>query len=127
MPRRETADERARGAINQQASRRINDEIAKLRYSASFDSYVCECRRKKCIAPIKLTREEYAEIRRDPRRFVVVPGHASARLERVVLATPGFHIVVAIQPQAPATSPAGVGDGAAGERPSEEPVDTLRS
>src|SRR4051794_20059632 len=96
MPRRDTPEARAKGAINQTASRRVNEEIAKVRFSSSFDSYVCECRKKKCIAPIKLTRDEYAEIRRDPHQFVVLPGHSAPKFERIVRRTPGFEVVVAI-------------------------------
>jgi len=115
MSRRETAEQRARGAINQQVSRRINDQIAKLRYSASFDSYVCECRRKKCNVSIKLTRDQYAEIRRDPRRFVVVAGHASPMFEQIVLSMGGLHIVVAAEETAAAISPVGSGSETAAD------------
>jgi len=97
MAHREIEESRARGVMNQRAAKRLNDEIARSRYSASFDSYVCECRSKKCLAPIKLTRAEYLEIRRDPRRFVVLPGHSAPKLERTVLVGSGFHVIVPLE------------------------------
>jgi hypothetical protein len=82
----------ARYLRNQVLSRRVNMEIARLRYSSSFGEYVCECGLKTCVAPISLTAEELEEIRSEPERFIVAPGHV-AKFERVVHETARFQVV----------------------------------
>lgn len=58
--------------------------------NAVFDSmletaeFVCECADIGCVERIELTLERYEAVRRDPRQFIVKPGHELADEERVV-------------------------------------------
>ena len=45
---------------------------------------ICECGRDPCSAVITLTVSEYYSIHSQKDRFVVVPGHQSEEIERVV-------------------------------------------
>jgi hypothetical protein len=45
---------------------------------------ICECGDASCIEQITISVPEYEELRQDPRRFAVVPGHEDERVERVV-------------------------------------------
>jgi hypothetical protein len=68
---------------NEQVFRAVNDEIDDASGSGARD-YVCECADAACTATIRLTHDEYREVRADPNRYVMVPGHEVAGLERVV-------------------------------------------
>src|SRR5262245_1709675 len=104
----------ARAARNQQLFRELNNAIARLRYSSAFDEYVCECGMKTCLEPISLTHDEYEELRTEPNRFVVIPGHWSPKLERLVRETPSYQIVERIEAvETDAESPAPVRDAPA--------------
>jgi hypothetical protein len=46
--------------------------------------YFCECGLEGCMEKIKLSREEYEQARSDSRRFVILPDHLIADVERVV-------------------------------------------
>lgn len=37
--------------------------------------FACECADMRCVEPVRLTIAEYEEIRSDPSRFFVRPGH----------------------------------------------------
>jgi hypothetical protein len=54
---------------------------------------VCECGREECTEPIELTDEQYKSVRRDPRRFIVVPGHEHTDSARVVERHPDYLVV----------------------------------
>jgi hypothetical protein len=77
---------------NEQVFRAVNQEIDDASNGAARD-YVCECADAACTATIRLTQAEYREVRGDPNRYVVVPGHQVAGLERVVSSEPD-HLVV---------------------------------
>lgn len=55
--------------------------------------FVCECASPECTEAVELTLAEYREVRRDPRLFIVVPGHENPAAERVVEVKPGYAIV----------------------------------
>ncbi len=46
--------------------------------------FICECSDPRCTRIVQLTLEEYADVRADPRHYVVVPGHVVRDFERVV-------------------------------------------
>jgi hypothetical protein len=46
--------------------------------------FVCECGNLDCLERLELTRAAYEEVRSDPKRFVVAPGHENTQVERVV-------------------------------------------
>ena len=56
--------------------------------SASSDGelafFVCECGREGCCKTIELQLGEYEQVRANPTRLAVVPGHQTPEVERVV-------------------------------------------
>jgi hypothetical protein len=74
------------GARNQDLGRKINDRI-ELRSGpdqANKTWVVCECSDGDCEVLIELTLEQYQRIRAADSHFVVVAGHESPDLERIV-------------------------------------------
>jgi len=88
----------ARHLRNQQNARRLNEQIAGRRYSAAFDEYICECGKKKCVEAISLSSEEFSEIRKHARLFVVLPGHASKKYVRVLREGARYQLVESLMP-----------------------------
>ncbi len=87
-----------RVARNQALVRRVNEEIRKLsetrRRKARLVGLVCECSRSRCFAPISVALDAYETLRRDPRHYLVAPGHVWAPLEeRVVVRTDSYWII----------------------------------
>ena len=81
-------------AIFRQANERI-DEIAELGEFEAPVPFICECADIGCSELVPMTREEYAEIRDDPRRFLNVPGHqASSQGWAQVVETHDTYVVV---------------------------------
>ena len=78
-------------AKNEAAFRAANEKVKDVTDAFGFVSderfdFLCECADMKCTEPVRLTIEEYEEIRSDPNRFFVKPGHEvrDVELERVV-------------------------------------------
>ena len=82
-------------AQNEALSRRINDRIEyqRPRNGESADTFVCECVRADCGGTLDLSIGEYALVRSNPRRFVVLPGHDEPEVESVVEIHPGYVVV----------------------------------
>ncbi len=49
-----------------------------------YGEYFCECGLDDCMEKIRLSRQEYEQARADSRRFVILPDHLIADVERVV-------------------------------------------
>jgi hypothetical protein len=49
-----------------------------------YSEYFCECGLQDCMEKVRLSREEYEQARADSRRFVILPDHLIADVERVV-------------------------------------------
>ena len=77
-----------RAARNEALLRSYNEQIeARHRFvGPSFARWLCECADENCAEPVSLSIEEYEVIRKNARRFLVVPGneHVSPGIERVV-------------------------------------------
>jgi hypothetical protein len=85
-----------RAAANEATIRDVNEGIERGQWPGEEDTPVgfrCECARLGCNQLVELSVREYEEIRANPRRFVVVPGHEFADVETVVEATAGYVIV----------------------------------
>ena len=93
-------DERTqeRMAVNEDLFRRINENVDVIALSHGRDEhryeFFCECADVSCIERISLTLKEYTEARADPRRFVVLPGHAIGYPVERVLRNAGDHLVI---------------------------------
>jgi hypothetical protein len=91
-------DERERRVgLNEAVFRQVNERIEEL--NQAFGSItetmqvICECGDAGCIAQITMSVPEYDELRRDPRRFAVVPGHEDEAVERVVERHDAYDVV----------------------------------
>ena len=104
-----------RKAKNEVFFREINENIADLvEHSPTIRSspvaFVCECAAPDCAQALEITLDTYQDIRSDPARFLVVPGHVAGDVERVVMEG-GQYLVVekigAAEAIAEATDPNG--------------------
>lgn len=82
-------DERAqRIGRNEALYRAVNEQVHGLnrRFTGIGEtmSVVCECGRADCDERIELSVAAYEEVREDPTRFVVRPGHEEPDVEAVV-------------------------------------------
>jgi hypothetical protein len=79
-------------ALNEARVREVNETIEraneKLGPAPGEDglalNILCECGTPGCDRLIEISSAEYQGVRAEPTRFVVVPGHEQAELERVV-------------------------------------------
>ena len=80
---------------NQVLLREINDRIPEIArsWSGGTTEFLCECSRDDCAETLPLTLPEYERIRSSPSFFVVVPGHESLEVDRVVEARHGSNLV----------------------------------
>ncbi len=85
-----------RAAANEATIRDVNEGIERGQWPGEEDTPVgfrCECARLGCNQLIELTVREYEEIRANPRRFVVLPGHEFPDVETLVESRDGYVIV----------------------------------
>ena len=73
---------------NEDLFRKVNDQIEGVNEAfgtiTGTMSLLCECGKLECIEQIELTVDAYRELRADPTRFAVKPGHELSDVERVV-------------------------------------------
>lgn len=67
-------------ARNNSVFREANDQIEAAAADVGLtpdgtSPFICECSDPRCLQIIRLTLEQYRDVRRDPRRFVHAPGH----------------------------------------------------
>ncbi len=75
----------ARVGANQDLFRQVNKKVASFGDGdLEFIELICECSDMGCHERIRLTSEEFIDVRRDPTRFAVHPTHVDGRFERVV-------------------------------------------
>ena len=89
-------DLQERLGANQAVFREINERIERGHWPGEEDSVVsfrCECARLGCNELIELSPREYARVRANPRRFIVLPGHERLDVEFVVERSTGYLIV----------------------------------
>jgi hypothetical protein len=55
--------------------------------------FICECDDVRCTAVVRLGLAHYADVRANPARFLVAPGHEPADVGRVVERRDGLEIV----------------------------------
>jgi hypothetical protein len=76
-----------RAAQNEEAFRGINARIDEGAHQHAVDSplpFHCECDDAACVEKIDIRPSDYEQIVARPYRFVLVPGHEDASVERVV-------------------------------------------
>jgi hypothetical protein len=84
-------------AKNETSFRDINERLKRdlehVQHAPTLEQFICECGDRSCEELVSLTFEEYEAVRRDSRRFAVVPGHVFPEVERVVHSSPRYEIV----------------------------------
>ena len=82
---------------NEDLFRKVNDQIEGVNEAfgtiTGTMSLLCECGKLECIEQIELTVDAYRELRADPTRFAVKPGHEILDIERIVERRPGYFVV----------------------------------
>jgi hypothetical protein len=83
-------------ARNEAASREINEKIEEAYQSeppVNRIDIVCECARITCDAAIDITLDEYENVRKDARHFVILPEHFVGDIEWIVFENDRFAVV----------------------------------
>lgn len=98
-----------RVARNEALFREVNERVQELAERFATDpslptGFVCECSNADCHAHVEVPWEVYEQIRSNPRRFVVLPGHQLDEIEHVVEQTDAYMIVEKDTPTAIAVS-----------------------
>jgi hypothetical protein len=76
-----------------EVNERLEDRAAgRVGLSETFE-IVCECAREECTERITVAFAAYEAVRRNPIRFIVVPGHVDPRYEQLESSTGGYDIV----------------------------------
>ena len=85
-------------AKNESLFRSVNERIEEAAGEGQRDEHVheflCECSNLDCTLLLPLTVSQYEEVRRDPRQFVVAPGHELPEIETVVARERGYQVVI---------------------------------
>jgi hypothetical protein len=89
-----------RRARNEALFREVNERVEEVTVGSADHrdedrpiAFVCECGRPDCTEPLEVTRAQYESVRTNPLRFLVVPGHEEADVERVVERRERFLVV----------------------------------
>jgi hypothetical protein len=86
----------ARVARNESIFREANEGL-RARYAelepVELSPFLCECGDERCTRVVRLTDDEYEEVRAHPARFVVLPGHQILEVEHVVERNDRFDVV----------------------------------
>jgi hypothetical protein len=91
------SDEREiRAARNQSMFREINERLTRNDPVADMTgSHViaCECADPACVQTLAISQAQYEDVRREPRRFAVLPGHVYGEVELVVAEFKAYVVV----------------------------------
>jgi hypothetical protein len=85
-----------RAGRNEALFREVNERVEELHEARSghdVAEFVCECADDSCTERIPVPLQVYEDVRADPRRFIIHPGHQHSELEHVVDADDRFLIV----------------------------------
>jgi len=84
-----------RAAQNQALFRELNERIRGLDDTNPRTEFVCECANPDCIKTIRMTLDDYKELRRVPTHFLVATSkeHFYPEAERIFETHPGYWVV----------------------------------
>jgi hypothetical protein len=85
-------DRQQRIVRNEALFREVNERIEQVA-DTSATEFLCECGDAGCASPIRMTLSDYEHVRANGNRFVVVPSHELAEIERVVEGRDGYLVV----------------------------------
>jgi hypothetical protein len=87
------ASREERLAQNEVRFREINEAAQPQRKTQGEGRFVCECADRSCMQWIEVSLDDYAEVRRHPRRFVIAPTHEVPDLETIIERKPGYFVI----------------------------------
>ena len=84
-----------RRALNESVFREMNERLEELseEFGEGRLDLVCECADPACSESLSIRVSVYEGARRNPRRFLVVPGHEWRDTERVIEVQPDYVLV----------------------------------
>jgi hypothetical protein len=92
-----SSERAARAARNELLFRAVNEQILQMteRFRAQLSDIdiVCECAVASCVGTIRITAQDFTQLRREEGTFFVLPGHEDAEIEEVVGRHNGYVIV----------------------------------
>lgn len=94
-------DVRARKAAKNEAlTRSLNEGLARgeEKWPSEEPTFICECCDLSCVEEVSLSLDDYRHIHKDPRRFIVKPGHEVLEIEKVIDDRGAFKVVEKIGP-----------------------------
>jgi hypothetical protein len=84
-------------AKNEVSFRQINERLSQglqqVPNNPALLEFICECGNQTCDQHVQLSLSEYEQVRRDSRRFAVLPGHIIPDAERLVASNDRFDVV----------------------------------
>jgi len=83
---------------NEVIFREVNKSIARFVKSESYKpgqpiDFYCECSNQNCSQRVSLQAEQYQELHGNHRQFVVVPGHETPEIEKIVQTESNYRVV----------------------------------
>jgi hypothetical protein len=89
-------------ARTESAFREVNEAIADTaaRFDAEETDFICECADPECADRVTVDLEDYEELRSEPTRFLLAPGHHEPAVEQIVERTGEFDVVDKVAPEA---------------------------
>jgi hypothetical protein len=91
------SEQERRVGENEAIFRAVNEEVRGLgaTLSSTLDAMriVCECGDAGCVEHVLVRPGDYAGVREDPTRFIVVPGHEITETEHVLERHDGYLVV----------------------------------
>jgi hypothetical protein len=75
--------------------REVNEAIATTasKFEADEADFVCECGDPECAHRVTAELDEYEEVRADGTHFLIAPGHAVPKVERVIKRGRGYEVI----------------------------------
>ena len=88
-------------ALRQSRRRAFNERLAALDPDGEVARFRCECGLVACGMAIRMSADDYTELREHPRRLAVHPEHVADEADRVVAARAGWVVVETSRSLAP--------------------------
>jgi hypothetical protein len=71
--------------VLEKTGKRLGDEPMK---------FICECANRNCTHMFEVKIEDYRQLSRDDKLFMVIPGHEDASMEEIVDKRTNFYVVI---------------------------------
>jgi len=86
-----------RVGLNESIFREVNEQIKSLNRDFGDElrtmTAVCECAGGDCTERLEISVRDYEEVRADPRRYIVIPGHEVPEFEVAIDHRDGYDVV----------------------------------